>query len=915
MKKGDMLQDFSYAKTIDETMSSLKTSKSGLSSKDAEERLVHFGRNILAEERKISPLKIFLNQFKDFIIMILIFSVLISFLLKEYTDAIAILVILVLNSLLGFIQEYNAEKSIAALKKLASQKAVVLRDGRKKEISASELVPGDIIFLDAGMIVPADARLTESINLEIQESALTGESMPVKKTTEQLPENTIIADKTNTAFSATNVTKGRGMAIVSGTGMHTEIGRIAKMIAAPDTDTTPLQKKLKQLGVFLGYIVIAICAIVFIAEIIKNAEIFSMITSLDVAVFKEKAFVEMLINAVSLAVAALPEGLPAIVTISLALGVQRMVKRNALIRKLPAVETLGCINIICTDKTGTLTCNEMTVKKIFVDEKIIEVSGEGYSVEGGFSEKPKDLLTLLKIGALCNDAEIKDGITGDPTEIAILSSAGKASISKEDYSRKYPRVDEIPFESERKIMTTIHAVAKESGEKGAGNKILSCVKGAPDILLKKCSYMLVSGKARRLTDKDRKKILSTNDILASQALRVLGFACREFPGKACNEKIKKQAESELIFVGLQAMIDPPREEAKTAIEKCKSAGIRVVMITGDHKITAVAIAKELGIEGDVMTGDELDKVPDLLPVVERVSIYARVSPEHKLKIVDALKRKGYIVAMTGDGINDAPALKKADMGIAMGVTGTDVAKEASDMVLTDDNFASIVNAVEEGRIIYDNIKKFIRFLLSTNFAEVMTIFLSILMNLPLPLIAIQILWINLATDGLPALALGLEPADKEIMKRKPRNIREHIITKEDFTVMFLLGIVMTAGVLIMFRSYLPDIAYARTMAFTTMVIMQMFLVLNFKSLEKPLYRTKIFSNKYLICAIFISIAMHITILYTPLNSVFNVVPLTWMDWLKIIGLSSLLLIFGDVIKIFAGSRLMKKEERKIAPEF
>jgi len=909
-----MLGDFSYTETVRQAMSSLKSSEKGLSSSEVKERLLHFGKNLIREEKRISPVRIFLNQFRDFIIIILIAAVIISFLIGEYIDAAAIFVILIINAILGFSQEYRAERSIQALKKLASQKAMVLREGKRQEINASELVPGDIIFLEAGMIVPADARLIEAINLEAQESVLTGESNPVRKITEQLSENAILADRTNMTFSSTHITKGRGMALVSSTGMNTEIGRIAQMIEAPDTDLTPLQKKLKQLGVFLGYLVIVVCVIVFIAQILKDAQILSMIASLDAGVFREKAFVEMLINAVSLAVAALPEGLPAIVTIALAIGVQRMIRRNALIRKIPSVETLGCINVICTDKTGTLTCNEMTVKKLFVDERITGISGEGYSAAGDFSQKSKDLEMLLRIGALCNDAEIEEGITGDPTEIALLVSAGKAGLSKKFLSLKYPRIDEIPFESERKLMTTIHRVAPESGEKGAGKKMLSCVKGAPDILLRKCAKIIINGKERKITKQDRKKILETNEVLASQALRVLGFAFREFPGKKCNEKVKKEAESGLTFTGLQALIDPPREEAKNAVEKCKNAGIRVVMITGDHRATAVAIARELGIEGDLLTGDEIEKLPDLDGVIEKVSIYARVSPEHKIKIVEALKRKGYIVAMTGDGINDAPALKRSDMGIAMGATGTDVAKEASDMVLTDDNFASIVSAVEEGRIIYDNIKKFVRYLLSSNFAEVMTIFISILLGLPLPLIAIQILWINLATDGLPALALGLEPADKEIMRRNPRSRREPIITREDFTIMLFLGIVMTVETLLIFKSYLPDVVHARTMAFTMMVMLQMFNVLNCKSLEKPLHKAGIFSNRYLIYAILISLGLHITILYSPLNSVFNVMPLGLRDWVKVLLLSASIVVVGDLIKLAAGSRIMKKEEKKIAPQ-
>ncbi|MCX6709926.1 MAG: HAD-IC family P-type ATPase, partial [Candidatus Woesearchaeota archaeon] len=738
-----------YLKSAEETISLLKSSNEGLSENEAKSRLSSFGQNVLKAEKKISSLKIFLGQFNDFIIMIMFAAVLISAAIGEYVDAIVIAVILFLNAMLGFFQEYKAERSIEALKKLASQKAVVIREGKRTEIDASLLVPGDIVLIEEGNVIPADARLIDAIALEIQEASLTGESMPVRKNAFPIKKESIIGDRKNMLYSTTIVTRGRGRAIVTATGMHTEIGKIAKIISGEGEELTPLQKKLKRLGVFIGFLVISVCIAVFISQIIKSPQMISSIKSLDLSIFQNKMFIEIFLMAVSLAVAALPEGLPAVVTISLALGVQRMVKRNALIRKLPAVETLGCINVICTDKTGTLTCNEMTVKRIFVDEKFVEVEGEGYSTKGVFSSEPRDIIPLLKIGALCNNASIDGGLIGDPTEIALLVSAAKHGFSKKQLEEELLRVNEIPFESERKLMTTIHASVQGGKSKG---KVFSYVKGAPDVIIRRCNYILISGKIRRMSEKDRKEIIDANEKFASGALRVLGFAFREFHGKETKENIEKNAENSLVFVGLQAMIDPPREEVKEAIEKCRTADIRVIMITGDHKTTAIAIAKELGINGKVLTGDEIDRIESLDSVINDVSIYARVSPEHKLKIVAALRNKGYNVAMTGDGVNDAPALKKADIGIAMGITGTDVSKEASDMILTDDNFASIVNAVEEGRIIYDNIKKFVAYLLSSNLGEVLTIFTAILLNLPLPLIAIQILWINLATDGLPALA-------------------------------------------------------------------------------------------------------------------------------------------------------------------
>ena len=675
----------------------------------------------------------------------------------------------------------------------------------------------------------------------------------------------------NMVFSGTVITNGRGKAVTTATGMNTEIGKIAALIQEEKEKQTPLQLKLKQLGIWIGALILIICFIVFLTGVLKGENVF-----------------EFLIVAVSLAVAAVPEGLPAVVTISLALGVQKMVKRNALIRKLPSVETLGSTTVICTDKTGTLTHNEMTVTKLFFNNKLIDVTGEGYDIKGDFiyNKKkidPKEIELLLKIGALNNDASLTDEkVIGDPTEGALILSAAKAGLIKENLEKKSPRIDEICFSSERKRMSTIH---KE------GNKRFIYTKGAADVIIHLCDKIIENNKVRRLTEKDKHKILKVNEEFAGDALRVLAFAYKPLKGKV--------EEKNLILTGLQAMIDPPRKEAKLAIEKCKKAGIKVVMITGDHEATATAIAHELGLNGKSLTGQQLDKVRNLENVVEDIAIYARVNPEHKLKIINALRKKGHIVAMTGDGVNDAPALKKADIGIAMGIAGTDVAKEASHMLLTDDNFASIVNAVEEGRGIYDNIKKFVYYLLSSNIGEVLTIFTAILIGLPLPLIAIMILWVNLITDGLPALALGVDPISSNIMERKPRNPKERIIPKSIAAWMFSIGVVMMIATLAVFKYYNPimNLKYAQTMAFSTLMMLQMFNVINCKARDENLFKA-FFSNKYLIGAILISIGLQALVIYSPLSVFFKTTALAVKDIGIVFLTSSSVLVFGEVIKVF-----------------
>ncbi len=860
-----------HNKTIEQVLRELKTSDKGISQQEAEERLKKYGLNEIKEGKKISPLEILINQFKSIVVLILIAATIISAFLKEFVDAIVIVVILILIAVLGFIQEYRAERAIEALKKLASLKATVLRDGQKKDIDARYLVPGDIIILETGDKVPADSRLIEVFNLQTQEAALTGESQPVKKNPNTLEEKTSIADRKNMVFSGTIVVSGRAKAIVISSGMQTEIGKIATLIQEVKPEPTHLQKKLDYLGKWLSIMTIAIATIVFVTGILLH----------------EASFIDMLVFAVALAVAAIPEGLPAVVTISLALGTQRMLKRNALIRRLPSVETLGAVTVICSDKTGTLTVNEMTVKKLFANGKIIDLTGVGYETKGQFLFKGKnvgndDIELLLRIGALNNNAELKNGnLIGDPTEGSLIVSAAKAGLIKEDLEIEYPRLDEIEFTSERKLMTTIH---NHHGEK------VAYVKGAPEVLLKMCNYIYINGKAKKLTEQEKKEILEINNEFADDALRVLGFAYKTL--------VDTNPEKNLIFVGLQGMIDPPREEVKIAIEKCKKAGIRVIMITGDHEVTAKAVANEIGLKGKAITGQHMDEIKNLEDLVDEIAIFARVNPEHKIKIIDALKKKGHIVAMTGDGVNDAPALKKADIGIAMGITGTDVSKEASSMILTDDNFASIVNAIEEGRGIYDNIKKYVEYLLSSNLGEILTIFFAGVLGMGLPVVAIQILWINLVTDGLPALALSVDPNDPDIMSRPPKNPKENIITNFMTLRMVITGIVMMLCTLIIFKLYNPEsnLIYAQTMAFTILVILQMYNVLNTKSEKTSLFKSGVFSNMYLIGAIASSVLLQFIVIYSPLNKFLKTTPLSLFDWVLIIVVSSSVLIIGEIAK-------------------
>ncbi len=869
-----------YTLSAEMAMNELNTSPSGLSDEEAKARLGQHGLNELREAKKISPIMIFFSQFHNFLVWILLIAVGISAAIGDYVESIVITVIIILNAVIGFLQEYRAEKAIEALKRLAGLKADVIRNGERKQVDSKELVPGDIIIIETGDKISADCRLIEESNLETQESSLTGESTPVRKGVEAIKQAPI-AERLNTVFSGTIVTKGRAKAVVVGTGMLTEIGRIATLIETAKEELTPLQKKLAGFGKQIGIITIVIAAIVFGATVLRGENPLKMFEV-----------------AVSLAVAAIPEGLPAVVAMSLALGVQRMIKRNALIRKLPSVETLGSTTVIATDKTGTLTLDKMTVKKIYVSGKVTEVAGEGYSTNERLPVGEDEQL-LLRIGAVCNDSVLSgESISGDPTEAALLVSAAKAGITKESLDSKFRRVDEIPFDSDRKRMTTINE---------AGSQKVMYTKGAPDVVLRLCDNIYVNGKVREMTLADRKAVEKANEQFASGALRVLGFAYK--PVKNAADK----SEKSLIFVGLQAMIDPPRPEVRAAIDKCRQAGIRVVMITGDHKLTAVAIAEELGIEGQALTGEELDRISNLEEKVDEIGVYARVSPEHKIKIIDALKKKGHIAAMTGDGVNDAPALKKADIGIAMGITGTDVSKEASKMILTDDNFASIVNAVEEGRGIYENIKKFIYFLLSSNLAEVLVIFIAIVIGLKLPLLAIQILWVNLVTDGLPAIALSVEPISRDVMRKKPRKPKEGILTRRMAIRLVAMAATITAGTLGLFvwalhsrgwvwgqelLSESPDYIYAVTIAFTALMMFEMFNAIASKSEEKN-FTSGIFRNKWLLLAIASSLALHLAVIYTPLSAYFSTTALSIKDLGIIVAAASSVIIVDSVFKFFS----------------
>jgi len=895
------------------------THEHGLTTLEAEERLKKHGPNALVEAPRPSFFMMVIDQLKGFVVLLLIGAAVISAILGEWVDASAIIAIVVLNAILGVIQESRAEEALAALKKLAAPEAQVIRDGHRLMVPARDLVPGDIVFLEAGNFIPADVRLLEAVNMRVDEAALTGESVPVQKNAmDLLPHDAPLGDRKNTAFMGTTVTYGRGKGVVISTGMLTQLGMIATMLQSVENEDTPLQKKLDQLGKTLGYACIVICALVFGVGWLRGGNP-----------------LEMFMVAVSLAIAAVPEGLPAIVTISLALGMREMVNRHALIRHLASVETLGSATVICSDKTGTLTQNEMTVTRIWVDGQFMEITGTGYQPEGEFRVDGKHvtgkdypgMLTALWVGVLNNDAELEYDeqcnflrMVGDPTEGSILVAAAKAGALPFKLNKCYPRDGEIPFDSVRKRMVTVHKIDephKEDispfDEAAPKEKFIVAVKGAPDMVLNLCSHYnpMDNSSSKPLTDAKRKEILNANDELTKGALRVLGLAYRIVDQKP-TQYDEKTLEQELVFAGLVGMIDPARPEVAPALQEAKEAGIRTIMITGDYPNTACAIAEKITLlepGGYALTGKQLDEMSDdqLKEEVKQVSVFARVSPEHKMRIVNALQANNQIVAMTGDGVNDAPAIKLSDIGVAMGITGTDVAKETADMVLTDDNYASIVAAVEQGRIIYSNIRKFVYYLISCNMAEIFVIFLPTLFGLGSPLQAIQLLWLNLVTDGAPALALGTEKGDPDIMQHKPRPHNEPIINKDmQFGVLIQTIFITSATLAAFFIGRMHNEVYAETMAFATLSISELFRAYTARSEYFPILKIGLFGNKFMNYAVAASLVLILLVLYVPfLNIVFKTTPLGWGEWIRILPLILIPSIAAEVTKVFLRKRAKK----------
>ena len=924
-----------FNKSIEDTCKTLETNlETGLNNKQVEEKRSKYGTNELQEKKKKSLFVKFLEQFKDFMIIVLIIAAIVSGAVgiakgEGITDTIIILIVVVVNAIIGVAQENKAEKSLEALQKLSSHAAKVLRNGKLDVIPSKELVPGDIVVLETGDYVPADLRIIEAINLKAQESSLTGESVPVEKNISTIEDTEAgIGDRNNILFSSSLITYGRGKAVVVETGMNTEVGKIAGILSQTIDNETPLQNKLNKLGKTLGIVALAICTVIFVIGILygKNA-------------------IDMFMTAVSLAVAAIPEGLAAVSTIVLAIGVQRMVKKNAIVKKLPAVETLGSSTVICSDKTGTLTQNKMTVQKIFVSNEIMNI--ETLAKSETDITTISELERLVHISMLCNDTKISSDntLTGDPTETALVDMGFKLVFEPSLYEQ-YPRVEELPFDSERKLMTTVHKI---------GDKYLVYTKGGVDELLKRCNSYIVYGIEKQDLEEYKNIITLKNEEMAKEALRVLAFGYKELDHKPSKEEMKN-IEKDLIYVGMVGMIDPPREEAKKAVEKCKKAGIKTVMITGDHKITATAIAKQLGIlenDDEAITGSELEKMTqeELEKNVRHYSVYARVSPEHKVRIVRAWQKNGEIVAMTGDGVNDAPALKTADIGCAMGMVGTDVAKEAADVILTDDNFATVVSAVEEGRRIYDNILKAIQFLLSSNVGEIVVLFIAILItpwlgktfgidiNLIEVLLPIHILWINLVTDSLPALALAFDPAEKDIMERKPLDTKKGIFTKGmSWRVIYqgiMIGLLTLAAFIIGLATpekslptmveyenqiiaveeienidevlenggeYVPQeevkVEIGQAMAFTVLALSELVHVFNVRNNKKSVFKTGITSNKNLLLAIGVSAALMLIILFVPaLRHIFSIPILPLQNIIEIVALVFAPLVIVEIFKL------------------
>jgi len=885
-----------HSKTAQEALSELNVTKTGLTAEEAQKRLATYGPNELKKEKGKSPLKLLVSQFTDILMIILLIATALSIAVGEVTDAVIIIAIVIASAVLGFTQEYRSEKAVEALKKMTAPTASLLRDGKEVRIPAAQLVPGDIILLYTGDKVPADARLLEAFTMKTDEAPLTGESSAVNKTVLELPEQTQLNDRKNMVFTGTVVVYGRGKAVVTTSGMNTEFGKIAQMVQAAPQEQTPLEKRLSGVGKWIGILALVVAVSVGVIGI----------------VVEQRDPIVMLLWAVSLAVAAVPEALPAIVTGALAIGMYRMAKVSAIVKRLPAVETLGSTSVICSDKTGTMTKGEMTVRRIYVNEQAVKVTGIGYAPEGEFQVEDKkvipdeNLKMLLKVAVLCNDSGLEQDsqsgkwiVKGDPTEGALVVAAEKAGIRKEELDIEEPRTFEVPFSSERKRMTTIHTAA---------GKRIAYMKGAPEMVLERCSKILLDGKVQSFTKENQADHFKVTEDLALQALRNLAFAYKELPEGT--GEFREEMEEDFVFVGIMSMIDPPRPEVRDAIAICKKAGIRVVMITGDHKLTAIAVGKELKlleeneVANRVLTGQELEQMTDeqLADVVENVAIYARVAPEHKVRIVKAWKQKDQVVAMTGDGVNDAPALKMSDIGIAMGISGTEVTKEAADMVLADDNFASIVKAVREGREIFDNIKKYLAYLLQCNIMEILVMFFAVvsvpyiarfispgsdvglISEAAIALTAVQILWMNLVTDGLPAIALGVDPGDPDLMERKPRRLNESVFSKDVKVYLVAMPSLMSALLLVAFFSHLPwlsefSLLEARTQLLTAMIAMELVVAISMRSLKYPVLKVGIFKNKWLWYAILSSFALQLVILYVPgLQALFDVHMPELIDW-------------------------------------
>ncbi len=881
--------------TTRETFVYLASSSDGLTSGEAQHRLEEYGFNELGDEDRISPWLLLLEQFKNILIIILLIAVVLSAFLGELTDAIVIFIIILFAAGLGFIQEYRAERAIQALKRMAAPLASVLRDEVETEVPSREVVPGDVIIIRTGDRVPADARIVESFNLRTDEAALTGESMPAEKINGMVEGDVGAGDRLNILFTGTAAVYGRGRAVVVSTGQHTEFGKIATMLNEVKEEKTPLQVNLDRMGKWIAIAALVLCFILAAMGVLRG-----------------HAPLEMLIWGVSLAVAAVPEALPAVVTISLALGVNRMVKRHALIRKLPAVETLGCTTIICSDKTGTMTQDQMTLKKIYVSGKMIDITGSGYEPRGDFHRDEKvldhvndaDLQKMIKAANLCSDTRLVNvegqwKIKGDPTEGAFVVAAIKAGIDIDQVCSLYPRVGEIPFSSETKKMTAVYR--EPDGTIAYSN-------GAAEVILNSCEYVYMSGREVKLDKHEREKLHKTIHSMAGDALRVLATAYKRLPD---DFTVDESVNTGMVLLGLGGMIDPPRPEVRDSIQTCVDAGIKTVMITGDHKVTAVAIARELGIlkEGLALTGSDLNSMSqaEFDARVEDIEVYARVSPEHKLRVVEALAKKGHVVAMTGDGINDAPALKKADIGVAMGIKGTDVTKESADMILTDDNFASIVAAVEEGRAIFSNIKKYLVYLLSCNIGEILLMAVAILfgpfIGIPagvIPLIAIQILFVNLATDGLPALALAVDPHSQDIMKDKPRPRSQNIFTGPVINYMIVAGSWTCIAPLCIFIWALTSgkpLVEAQCMCFVTLIIIQFFNAYCCRSLERSVFNLGVKSNRWLHAAVASQVVLLGLVVYLPaLQGPFNTFPLDWQDWVFSIASAASIIIVAEIYK-------------------